>query len=436
MLLSLTLENWMSFRDRTTFCLTAGRQRLHNHRLSRVDRYGLRILPVASIYGGNASGKTNLFRALSFAESLVTSGTQPGRDIPVKPFLLDEETAKQPTYFCFEILADDRCYEFGFIVTKTAVLEEWLVDISSSRERRIYHRREGNPNFDPSLEREEFLRFAFKGTRPNQLFLTNSVSQGIELLKPVYDWFDTKLVLLAPDSRFSAIGRFLDEGDPLYAKMKQALPRLDTGIASLGGLEVAIESLDLPEPVLRDIEEKVSADTTMTLIDDSTSRKITVSMREGKLITKRLVTFHTRSDGEAVQFELSQESDGSRRIIDLLPAFLDLTESQSSTVYVIDEIDRSLHPLLTRRLLETYLAQCNPKRRSQLLFTTHDLLLMDQHLLRRDEMWIAERGSSGASKLISLDEYEDVRSDKDVRKSYLRGRMGGIPKLLMECAID
>jgi len=100
-------------------------------------------------------------------------------------------------------------------------------------------------------------------------------------------------------------------------------------------------------------------------------------------------------------------------------------------VFVIDEVDRSLHTLLTRRLLEAYLASCSADTRSQLLLTTHDVLLMDQQLLRRDEMWVAERKPSGASTLVSFAEFKDVRYDKDIRKSYLQGRLGGIPRILL-----
>ena len=102
-----------------------------------------------------------------------------------------------------------------------------------------------------------------------------------------------------------------------------------------------------------------------------------------------------------------------------------------NSVVIIDEIDRSLHPLLTRKLLETYLANRTPESRNQLILTTHDAMLLDQDLLRRDEIWVAERDETGASKIYSFSEFKDVRADKDIRKSYLQGRMGGVPKLGM-----
>jgi uncharacterized protein len=108
-----------------------------------------------------------------------------------------------------------------------------------------------------------------------------------------------------------------------------------------------------------------------------------VTRKGGELIAKKLVAYHSRADGTEAKFEIRQESDGSQRVIDLLPAFLELSAQVSKKVYVIDEVDRSLHTLLTRRLLEMYLANCSTESRTQLLMTTHDVLLMDQQLLRR-----------------------------------------------------
>ena len=154
-----------------------------------------------------------------------------------------------------------------------------------------------------------------------------------------------------------------------------------------------------------------------------------MTRENGDLVASKCVTVHRLTDGTETHFEVAQESDGSQRFIDRRPAFIDLSSGHSERVYVVDEMDRSLHTLLTRRLLEHYLAACTPKIRAQLLFTTHDVLLMDQRWLRRDEMWVTERDTSGASSLLSFSEYRDVRYDKDIRKSYLQGRLGGIPRI-------
>ncbi|MPN24618.1 hypothetical protein SDC9_172019 [bioreactor metagenome] len=142
-----------------------------------------------------------------------------------------------------------------------------------------------------------------------------------------------------------------------------------------------------------------------------------------------MISFHRNGYGELVKFDLSQESEGSLRLLDILPAFLDLERNDSHRVYVIDELDRSWHYALSRRLLGIYLSHCSEHSRAQLLFSTHDLMLMDQDLFRRDEIWIAERGENGASSLFSLANC-GIRHDKDIRKLYLQGALGGIPQLM------
>lgn len=431
MIVSVTLENWMSFRDPVTFSMVAGRERQHGSRVPKVRKYPVRLLPVAAIYGGNASGKTNFFRGLSFAKRFVTDGLRPGALIPVEPYRLDPGAAARPTWFVFELLIDETIYEFAFAVTEEAVTDERLVRVTSAGERTLYERCSGQTRLEPPLSDEASLRYAAEGTRDNQLFLTNAVSQKIEAFAPVYDWFRDGLRLVAPDSRYEAFEQFIDEDDPLAAQMNDVLAQVDTGIVRLGGEETPLSSIRLPDPLRTELLEKLAPGDTARLIGPTHDDRLTVSRRGSGLVAKRLVTYHRGPAGDEVQMSLVRESDGSRRVIDLLPALLDLASSGSKRVYVIDEIDRSMHTLLTRRLLEHYLGSCSAESRSQLLFTTHDVLLMDQDLLRRDEMWVAERDGQGVSTLISFAEYKGIRYDKDIRKSYLQGRLGGVPRILL-----
>lgn len=436
MLLSLSLENWMSFRDPVTLSMIASKERQHRERVPKLKKYRTSMLPVAAIYGGNASGKSNFFKALGFAKKLVVFGFRPDSLIPVQPFRLDDDCAKQPARFRFELLVDETVYEFSFAVTQEAVLEEKLVHITAAGEKTLYDRREGGIVFDQSLNKEKAHHFVFQGTRDNQLFLTNSVSQKVETFQPVYNWFKNTLTLIAPDAKFNSFERFFDEGDPLYEKMNIALSQLDTGIAHLGGEIIPFESIRLPDEVVRKISEESPKNLPLSLHNGSFGDRFLITREKDDLIAKKLVTYHRKANGEDVRFNLRHESDGSQRIIDLIPAFLELTDEAMSRVYVIDELDRSLHTLLTRKLLETYLSSCGESTRAQLLLTTHDVLLMDQDLLRRDEMWVAERDASGSSTLFSFSEYKDVRSDKNIRKSYLQGRLGGIPRLLLGGGFD
>ncbi|MFI5342723.1 MAG: ATP/GTP-binding protein [Chlamydiales bacterium] len=430
MLLRLSLENWMSFRDPISFSMIASQERQHGHRLAKVDKYQMRVLPIAAIYGGNASGKTNFFKALSFAKNLIVKGTQPDGIINVEIFQLDDShKIDKPTRFSFELLINEVIYEFSFSLTRNAILDEKLVQVSSYSEKTLYHRKDGKPNFDASIENDQSLHFAFKGTRDNQLFLTNSVSQRIDAFRPIYDWFKNTLELLAPDSRFSSFEHYLDEEHPLFASMNTMLTQLDTGITHLGSETLIFESVPLPESLKSKLREELSEGTTVLLLNSLRNERFVITRKNGELIIKKLITYHRNADGSEVKFEMRQESDGSQRVIDLLPAFVELSAADSKRVYIIDELDRSLHTLLTRHLLEHFLSTSSPESRSQLIFTTHDALIMDQKLLRRDEMWVAERGPFGLSSLTPFSDFKDVRYDKDIRKSYLQGRLGGIPNL-------
>lgn len=429
MLIRLTLKNWMSFRDEVTFSMIASKERQHGERVPALKKYRTRILPVAAIYGGNASGKTNLCRALNFVRRFVLTGVAQEAGISIRPFRLDKNSVSIPSSFCFEILAEECVYEFSFSATASIVTEEKLVRVLPSSEKTLYHRK-GGKLVECAIEDDPRLNFVFDGTRDNQLFLTNSVSQKLDFFRPVYDWF-SNLVLVGPDSRFKPFDQFLNESSRLYEKMNVMLRCMDTGIKHLGEETVPFDDIPIPS-TLRDIlVEELKDGETVHLQGNKGMSRFLLTRSGTEIVAKKLVSYHCSIGGEEVKFEINDESDGTRRVIDLLPAFLDFSQNESKKVYVIDEVDRSLHTLLTRKLIEAYLEGCSKSTRAQLLITTHDALLMDQNLLRRDEMWVTERDDNGVSSLYSLCEFKDVRYDNDLRKSYLLGRFGGVPKILL-----
>lgn len=433
MLIKFTVENWQSFRDEATISMVASKERQHQNRLAKIDRYKMRLLPVAAIYGGNASGKTKLFNAIEFAKKFVVKVTQPESAIPREHFRLDNECANKPTKFNFDILIDNTCYEFRFSVTQREVIEEKLTEISSHSEKILYHREKGKkirfPN-DPKLRSDNRLQFVADGTRDNQLFLTSTVDQKIEYFQSIYDWFKHSLTLISPMSAFLGLGEVIDEDNPMYSPLNISLSQLDTGITHLGGVDISLDSIPMSEEFRARVMEDIPNNDGGIILSGNSGR-IFLNKKNGVIKAKRLVSYHKGFDGNEIPFEINQESAGTLRIIDLLPKLHDLRNHGNSQVYVIDEIDRCLHTMMTRSLIENYLQSCSLSTRSQLLFTTHDLLLMDQDLLRRDEIWITERNNKGCSLLMSLGDYKDVRYDKDIRKSYLKGSFGGIPKILL-----
>lgn len=430
MLLNFTFENWKSFRDATSFTMLAGKEQRHNPRIPRVAKYPLRALPVAAIYGGNASGKSNFFQALGFAKQLIVNGVQPDAPIPTHPFLLDDACAVQPTRMVFEILADGTVYEFSFAVSHAAVQEERLAKITSNGKIELYKRTKQKFNILSGAKEKDRLEFVAQSTRPNQLFLTTATVLNVSLFQPVYRWFQDTLILIAPDARFIQLEYLANAKHPLGAAVSNMISQLDTGITRLHGEDT---QFPLPEAAKTNLSTRLPEGFSgpMLISDPSgNSRRLIVTKRNGELITKQLFACHKKTNGEEALFDMEMESTGTLRAIDLLPAFALLSSARKPPVYVIDELDRSMHTHLTRALLEAYLSACTNTSRSQLLFTTHDVQLMDLNLLRREEMWIAERDAAGASKLFSLGDFKDIRKNEDIRRSYLQGRFGGIPRIL------
>ncbi|MDO5116734.1 MAG: ATP-binding protein [Synergistaceae bacterium] len=417
--------------------MLATRERQHSGRLPYIKKYRFKVLPIAAVYGGNASGKTNLFKALNFAKNYIVKGLPMDATIPVMPFMLDDSSAAGAVAFYFDILVDELIYSYSFTANLESVIEERMAVTNSVAEKLIYHRHDGiiELGTDVTESDNELARinFVFEGTRDNQLFLTNTVSQKVTIFKNVYDWFAKTLSLIAPDSRFQSFESFIESGSPMHDEINRYLRLLDTGIERLGGEDIEFDSL--PEP-LKKLNEDMTVGMAARVWGRGRDRIIISRDREG-FKAKKLITYHKNNKGEDVLFSYAMESDGSCRLINLLPAFLELTASNVPRVFVIDEIDRSMHTLLTRKLISYYLDGCSQASRNQLLMTTHDVLLIDQKLLRRDEMWVTERNFRGESSLTSFSEYKDVRYDKDIRASYLDGRLGGVPKLLLsDCMIE
>ncbi|MDE2835540.1 MAG: ATP-binding protein [Bacteroidota bacterium] len=425
MILRFSVQNWMSYREKATFSMLAGAERQHSDHLARVRKYKMRVLPVAVLYGGNASGKTNLLAALAFARDLVVRGTRPEERIPVQPFLLDAESVRQPTRFSFELLIDETVFEYSFAVTAAEVVSEKLVKITTTSEWTLFDRRAGKIIFMPRLERDPFLHFAFRGTRDNELFLTNSVAQKVEHFRPVSDWFRDSLRMGGPHTRRADS---LPHDERLRRRINEILRRFDTGIERLESQEIPLEAIPMPEGE-RDRLINALKDGYLVTLAGSNGQLFSVLRRDGRLQAARLEAVHGIADGESTRFDIAMESNGSRHLIELLPFFIELADHDSRAVCVIDELESSLHPSLSRSLVEVLLADCDEHSRIQLIFTTHDVQMMDQLLLRRDEMWVTERLPGGATRLYSFGDFEDLRVDTDLRRNYLNGKLGGVPNI-------
>ena len=293
-----------------------------------------------------------------------------------------------------------------------------------------------NEDFFGSLE---FVGFVGKSTRSNQTFLGNAVAQNVLRLKEAYDWFADTLQLVGVESHAWTFANAAGTREGFFEYASGALSRLDTGICGLSGERVDLDALPKSAKIRKRVAQ-LKENELMTLVAEKAAgdygfEMITVHVEDDQPVVERMRTLHKGLDGEVRSFGLGMESSGTQRLMGLLPMLFDLQDpdgSVGSKVYVVDELDRCLHTMLTARLVEDFLKTCDPSTRKQLLFTTHDLLLMDQSLMRRDEMYIAQRDANGRSELLSLAEFEGIRYDKDLVRSYLDGRFGGIPMLREE----
>lgn len=442
MLIKLVVENWMSFRDKTEVSMIATREQQFGETLTDYKRRQARILPMGVFFGGNASGKTNLFLALAFLKGFITRSffAPPDAPIHLTPFLLDEKSKDSPSCFCITVLAaDDEVYEYSLTADRRFVYEEKLDRLTGRKGEFSYVRRyDAKTNKDTlelgkELKKDEKLyQLMMKTTRPNRLFLSTAIMQNALALSPVYDWFRKTLQLISPKDRYEAMERYADSQWNPSERMAEMLSAFDTGIAKIKRTRVEREQIPMPLPVLDDLERFLKEGASTRIYYSDRALPYLVARKDGNVIYEKITAYHKapQLEGGVSEFEIEHESAGTKRILEILPAFVELEDPSVSKVYVIDEIDCRLHALATRRLVRFFKDSRTKTTRSQLLATTHALSLMDQELLRRDEMWLIERSrSTEASSVFSVSDYREARKDLDLCRSYLEGRMGGLPAI-------
>ena len=424
MLVNFSVENWMSFKEPTTVCMASGESNFLNERIPYIASHDMHLLPIVAIFGGNASGKSNLLNAIKFAQQFILTEPQnPDESISVNPFKLDATSVNLPTKFNFVLFVNNSVYDYSFAITRSNVVYEKLAMVNPNSEQTLYERKNGEKvKFSGPLKSIEFIKNVSEGVRSNQLFLTLIGRMNSIYPWPIYDWFKKNLVISMPNSK-NINGVY--SGKSYRNAINAILPKLDCGINSIGIAKVATKPKNLGIiEIEEDLQEK-----NVTKTNGVKKAPLKLTDSESELSFQQLVTFHLSEGNKLVEFESHEEPDGTLRLLDLIPGLIDISKAESNMVYIIDEIDRSLHTNLCRNLLESYLENCSPESRSQLLFTTHDLLLMDKYMLRRDEMLITQRAKGGSTKINSLDEFESKNKKYEFYKDYLNGRFGGVPDI-------
>lgn len=425
MLISFSVENWRSFRDRAEFSMVATREKHFVQRLMTIRRRPkvIRLLPASAVFGGNAAGKSNLVKAIAQAKAFIVQRSEIIGDAIrlAVPFALDRRCSSKPSAFSFSILVNvgekEQVFDYSFSVTKEAVVDERLVRSDfNGNECVIFDRNaERGELFSDSSESDRIM-FVLRGTRKDRLFLSNAVEQNVRELEPVFNWFRNSLQIVRPESKYIPLNEF--SGTESLKAFGDLLGQYDTGIRSVRLDSISSGAIGLEGNLPSGV---------MCRIDLGQGQICMASNDGGEVACRELRAMHRDVDGNDIQFSFADESDGTRRLVDILPMMQSLQNS-SRRVFVVDELDRSIHPNLMERILQDYLSSIGEESRCQLIFTTHDTNLLDQQTIRRDEAWLVERDTDGASSLCAISDFR-LRKDADIRNGYLIGRFGGVPRV-------
>jgi uncharacterized protein len=416
MLLSFRFANHRSFRDEQQLNLlpvyeTEAEAKLHG-------------LPsrVVGIFGANASGKSNCLGALTFMRRFATSSdreVEPGQEIVTDPFRLDPACADEPSRYVVDLLLGNVRHTYGFSIDRNAVLEEWLTWYPKNRPARVFERQGTSFIWGDSAGRRADLDQISGITSPTALYLSTSArfrlhdAPGTDLdpLAATYQWFS----------------RFRDRrvGTRSLTSMQTLLERSENRkiiIDLLRASDVGIVDIELVHLPNFELDQVLVADLAETNLQ-ALKRSVPTSKR-------RIRLSHQGFDGP-VFFELNEESTGTRQLFDLAIDASFVLRSRGTLT--IDEIDASLHPMLTAQLIRLFQNPTTNPAGSQLIFTSHDAALLGRfdgdEVLHRDQIWFTEKDDTGASALYPLSDFRPRKSGENRQRRYLNGNYGGVPDL-------
>jgi uncharacterized protein len=443
MLIRFNVENFKSFNDKQELVMIPAK-RLQKNKEHVISLNKLSLLRSAAIYGANASGKTNIIEAMRFAKFVIT------KKIPLEASKMYcrvfPENQTKDTKFEFEIFKNNKYYAYGFSINlhEQIITSEWLYELVSNRttENMLFERETKTKRMElgDSVILDEIDAMRFKTYKldfednKNSLFIKEmnrnkkmNKESKLTFFRDVFDWFDEDLVTIFPDQPFTDFEYFYGDGGNV--KINEIIELFDTGISKVKIEKITIADLknkipsNLAEEIIDAFKKKLEnsiddSKTMMSLRTNNAFYNIKGSKGEEPVIT----TIMLEHGNAFSDFEFSEESDGTRRLFDLLDI---LISNEKNKIYVIDELERSLHPKLTYKFIELFFELLEANN-TQLIFTTHESTIMDQDLLRRDEIWFVERDKNNVSHLYSLDRFKE-RYDKKLSKAYLDGRYGAVP---------
>ncbi|RKZ55610.1 MAG: ATP-binding protein [Candidatus Parabeggiatoa sp. nov. 2] len=432
MLIRFTVENFLSFNELTDFNMIASEESRHSHHVVKGKTpEDIDLLKTSILYGANASGKSNLIRAMGFARDFIVHGIAKNRNLNVKPFKLDSACSNKNSRFEFEFRCQGKQYAYGFCIDKTQVNEEWLFETGYELDVPVFERVGCTISFNfehplflnISAEEKQRIGYEARGTRANLLFLTNCQERNIQPFHFIYQWFTENLVIIFTNSKHQALISLAKLNTEFF---NQVLCFFDFGIHRVQVEEIDFENTnDIPAHVKDEIRAEFPYKQQTIQFVSVSSRNYVIEENElGNLKASKLTTIRKDAVGNEIAFEISEESEGTQRLMDFIPMLIGLSKDK---VFVIDEIERSLHALLISKLFDLILNHDTfAHAESQLIASTHEVNLLDiKNLFRKDEIWFVEKNKAGESVLYSL-----ANTDVDnlnVVDGYLSGKFCAIP---------
>ena len=411
MLIQFRIENHRSLCDEQILSLTTSMDKAGAHVL-RVPGLNETIVPVAAIYGANASGKSNVVSALGFMRSAILESQRFWEidTVPRTPFLLSTKSA-EPSLYEVDISVSGVRYRYGFQLDATRIKEEWLFAWPNGKKAMWFERDNDDFAFGKTLHGENDAIRSL--TRSNSLFLSAAAQNNHASLMPVFRHFAAWRVSLmrpsgVPRLALSALARTLgaEAAEPDRDGIMRLLREADTGI-----LDVKVESHDAEPPDLELGDTQLAAGTP----------------RHGP----PAIFFRHRSADEArAWLPLAAESAGTIALLELAPRILHTL--RTGGLLCVDELEASLHPALALNIVKMFNDPAHNTNNAQLVFTTHDANLLgsvsEEPALRRDQVWFTEKDDAGRTHLYPLTDFHP-RKEENLERGYLQGRYGAVPFL-------
>lgn len=436
MLIRFSVENYRSFNERQIFSMAAGKHTRHKEQIITIK--GKRLLKAGVLFGANAAGKSNLIKAINFGKNVALNEISSGK-ILKRNFRIDSMSLERPGVFQYDFWINGHFYSYGLAISYKEVkfVAEWLYILDGDKEKVVFERDEkGNITTDIKfLNYENKQRFEIysEDVKFSKSFLSEIVDHKLKEnndFTPFFDvkeWFES-LIIIFPQTKIRDFRQFI-MSDTLES-MGKLLNYFDTGIDSINGKEKSMDEVlaflpeqlrirvknDVMEAFNREREKKHPESVEITIAD----RRFSFSKNQnGDITAAQLLMNHGNADD---LFELVDESDGTRRLFDLIPIY---KKANQNYVILIDELDRSFHTKLTIEFIQKFF-QKTMGAATQLIVTLHDSNVMNLNLLRQDEIWFVERRGDHSSELYSLNKFKE-RFDHSVAKDYLLGRYGSVP---------